>query len=151
MCQGGPGVPCAGVAVLASVMMSFPTPKVWILIQTVPMFLKGQWPVVMKKWKSQLGKWWRPCDRQQLLRGQIIGIWGDFCAERLFDEVSPEILVGSFRVAVKVALEEIMAGVSRRCEIQQVTLGNSCCCSRGCCCTALPEVDKLGRASWLKG
>ena len=32
MCQGGPGARCAGV----------PTPKVWILIQTGPMFLKGQ-------------------------------------------------------------------------------------------------------------
>ena len=32
----------------------------------------------------------------------------------------PRFLWGSFRVAVKVALEEIMAGVSRRSEIQQV-------------------------------
>ena len=32
----------------------------------------------------------------------------------------PRFLWGSFRVAMKVALEEIMAGVSRRSEIQQV-------------------------------
>ena len=123
MCEGGPGTRCVGVAVPASVDDGFSDTESVDSDPDRADVLEGSVASGDEEVEVPVGEMVRPSAAAQRAGFVLLDHWdlGETFAQRgcLMRSV-PRFLWGSFRVAMKVALEEIMAGVSRRSEIQQV-------------------------------
>ena len=126
MCQGVPGTRCAGVAVPGSVDDGLSDTESVDSDPDRADVLEGSVASGDEEVEVPVGEMVapvRPSAAAQRAGFVLLDHWdlGETFAQRgcLMRSV-PRFLWGSFRVAMKVALEEIMAGVSRRSEIQQV-------------------------------
>ena len=126
MCQGGPGARCVGVAVPASVDDGISDTESMDSDPDRADVLEGSVASGVEQVEVPVGEMVapvRPSVASQRAGFVFLDHWdlGETFAQRgcLMRSV-PRFLWGSFRVAMKVALEEIIAGVSRRSEIQQV-------------------------------